>query len=181
MGKNAEPLTRAATLVGFGDLARQFGVDPIVLLKQAKLPPSVLIEPDLRIESRKFNHLIELAANACACEDFGLRLTELRGFSNLGPVTLLARDEPDIRSALAIFIAYLPLHSEALDISLALAGDVAILQCRILTPGPVVQSTDVTVAMLHRILRQLLGSQWTPQMVALERLAPPAHRSRDSR
>ena len=88
-------------------------------------------------------------------------------------MTVLARDEPDMRAALDVFIAYLPLHSEALDISLALAGDVAILQCRILTPGPVVQSTDVTVAMLHRILRQLLGSQWTPQMVALERLAPP--------
>ena len=118
------------------------------------------------------NRLFEHAAAEAGAEDFGLRLAELRGFSNLGPVTLLARDEPDIRSALGIFISYLPLHNEALSIDLTEEGGLAILACTVAGDGPRVQATDLAVAMLHRILRQLLGTQWYAQGIYLERPRP---------
>jgi AraC-like DNA-binding protein len=169
----SQPATvRAAALTGFRALCRAYGLDPVPLLHAAGLPARAEADPDQRLPAAAVNRLLEQAAEASGAEDFGLRLAELRGFSNLGLVTVLARDEPDMRSALDVFIAYLPLHNEALDIALSLEGDVAILMCRIMTPGRKTQAIDVAVAMLYRILRQLLGSDWVPQMVALERPAP---------
>lgn len=163
---------RAAALTGFRALCRSYGLDCGAILREVGLPVRVEDEPDRRIPAAAVNFVLERAAELSGAEDFGLRLAELRGFSNLGPVTVLARDEPDMRSALDIFIAYLPLHNEALDIALSLEGDVAILSCALTTPGPKPQSLDVAVAMLHRILRQLLGEVWAPQMVCLERSTP---------
>lgn len=163
---------RAAALTGFRAMCGSYRLDAGEILRSAGLRPQAEDEPDQRLSASAVNKALERAAELSGAEDFGLRLAELRGFSNLGPVTVLARDEPDIGSALDVFIAYLPLHNEALDVSLVLEGDVAILMCHILTSGPRTQATDVAVAMLHRILRQLMGSAWTPQLVSLERMAP---------
>lgn len=166
------PTVRAAALTGFGALARSYGLDPAVLLRAAGLPADAERDPDRRLPAEAINHMFETTAEQAGIDDFGLRLAELRGFSNLGPVTLLARDEPDIRSALAIFTAYLPLHNEALSIDLSEHDGLAILACAVAGEGPKVQATDVAVAMLHRILRQLLGTGWQAQGIYLERQRP---------
>lgn len=166
------PTVRAAALTGFSALARAYGLDPAPLLRDAVLPADAEAEPDRRLSADAINRLLEETAARAGAEDFGLRLAELRGFSNLGPVTLLARDEPDIRSALAIFTAYLPLHNEALTIDLAEHDGLAILSCLVAGEGARVQATDVAVAMLHRILRQLLGTGWHAQGIYLERQRP---------
>jgi AraC-like DNA-binding protein len=163
---------RGAALTGFRALCRSYGLDSAAILREAGLPVRAEDEPDRRIPVAAVNLALERAAELSGAEDFGLRLAELRGFSNLGPVTVLARDEPDMRSALDIFIAYLPLHNEALDIRLSVDAEVAILSCSIAAPGSKTQALDVAVAMLHRILRQLLGDGWGPEMICLERLAP---------
>lgn len=163
---------RAAALTGFGALSRSYGLDPAALLRGAGLPPHAEQEPDRRLPAVAIDRLFERAAALADAEDFGLRLAELRGFSNLGPVTVLARDEPDMRSALAVFTGYLPLHNEALTITLQASEDLAILSCHLSGDGPKTQATDVAVAMLHRILRELLGTDWRPHGVYLERLRP---------
>lgn len=166
------PTVRAAALTGFGALARSYGLDPVTLLRAAGLPADAERDPDRRLPTAAINLLFESAAEQAGTDDFGLRLAELRGFSNLGPVTLLARDEPDIRSALAIFTSYLPLHNEALTVDLSEHDSLAILACSIAGEGPKVQATDVAVSMLHRILRQLLGTCWRALGIYLERQRP---------
>lgn len=166
------PTVRAAALTGFGALARSYGLDPVVLLRAAGLPADAEHDPDRRLTTAAINRLFENTAERTGADDFGLRLAELRGFSNLGPVTLLARDEPDIRSALSIFTSYLPLHNEALSVDLSEYQGLAILTCAIAGEGPKVQAVDVAVAMLYRILRQLLGASWQAQGVYLERPRP---------
>ena len=166
------PTVRAAALTGFAALSRSYGLDGRAILRACGITGDAEQEPDRRLPTSAVNQAFERAAELAGIEDFGLRLSELRGFSNLGPVTLLARDEPDIRSALSIFTAYLPLHNEALTIDLAEHDDVAILSCTLAGEGPRVQAVDVAVAMLHRILRQLLGPGWTPLAIYLERPRP---------
>lgn len=166
------PTVRAAALTGFGALARSYGLDAAAILRACGLSGDAEREPDRRLPTARVNQAFEHAAELAGIEDFGLRLSELRGFSNLGPVTLLARDEPDIRSALGVFTSYLPLHNEALTIDLIEQEDLAILSCTLAGEGPKVQATDVAVAMLHRILRQLLGTGWTPIAIHLERQRP---------
>lgn len=172
MQMRQKPTVRAAVLTGFRSLAQAVGLNATGLLRSVGLPPDAEQEPDRRLPVGAVNRLFEVAAEQSGLDDFGLRLAELRGFSNLGPVTLLARDEPDIRSALGVFTSFLPLHNEALSIHLAEANDLAFLSCIVAGEGPRVQATDVAVAMLYRILCQLLGPGWGALSVYLERSQP---------
>jgi hypothetical protein len=84
---------RAASVEGFADLVRRLGGDPAALLRQAGLDTRVLVEPDLRIETPKLVRLLEIAAVETGTEDFGLRLAQMHGLANLGPIGILAREE----------------------------------------------------------------------------------------
>lgn len=170
--KLSQSTVRAAALTGFPALCRSVGLNPVRLLRDAGLDIDVEHQPDRRLPGPVVHGLLETAARQAGIDDFGLRLASLRGFSNLGPVTVLARDEPDMRSALRVFTSFLPLHNEAMDISLTEEDETAILACRIAGSGPGSQAVDLAIGMLFRILRELLGADWTPELVCLERSAP---------
>lgn len=170
---HAKGLTvRAAVLTGLAALCRSYGVDAGALLRRAGLPANAESLPDRRVACLAVNRVFELAALACGRDDFGLRLTELRGFSNLGPISLLARDEPTVGEALAAIEAYLPLHNDALAITRQQFGDIVVLRSTLLTPGTKFQVNDIAVAAQHRILRQLAGPTWEAEEVCLSRPRP---------
>ncbi len=163
---------RAAALTGLAALCRSYGVDAAPLLRRAGLPANAESAPDLRVPCHAVDLAFELAALACGRDDFGLRLTELRGFANLGPISLLARDEPTVGAALAAIEAYLPLHNDALVITRERHGEIVVLRSTLLGPGARVQATDIAVAMQHRILRQFTGPAWQAEEVCLSRPRP---------
>lgn len=163
---------RAAALTGLAVLCRSYRVDAAPLLRQAGLPANAEAQPDRRFPVEAVNHALELAAAATGRDDFGLRLAELRGLSNLGPIGLIARDEPSVGAAFAVIEAYLPLHNDALVISRQHFGELVVLRSEILTPGNKVQAIDMALAAQHRILSQLAGPHWVPEEVCLTRAAP---------
>lgn len=163
---------RAAALTGITALCRSYGVDAAPLLRRAGLPANPEGMPDLRVPCQAVDQAFELAALACGRDDFGLRLSELRGFANLGPISLLARDEPTVGAALAAIEAYLPLHNDALVVTREHHGEIVVLRSTLLGPGARVQATDIAVAMQHRILRQLTGPAWEAEEVCLSRPRP---------
>ncbi|WP_219893461.1 AraC family transcriptional regulator [Aquisediminimonas profunda] len=163
---------RAAALTGLAALCRSYGVDAVPLLRQAGLPANAEVQPDRRFPVEAVNHVLELAAAATGRDDFGLRLAELRGLSNLGPIGLIARDEPSVGAAFAVIEAYLPLHNDALVISRQQFGELVVLRSEILATGSKVQSIDMALAAQHRILQQLAGPHWTPEEVCLSRTKP---------
>jgi AraC-like DNA-binding protein len=174
-------LIRAASLSGYVELARSMGLNSTRLLKAVDLDSAVIADPDNRVPARALVQLLELSASASGIEDFGLRLSELREFTNLGPLSLVARDEPVVRGALAVFIAYLHLHNEALRIDMNEQDGQAILSLHVELNEPLVmrQSIELAVGALFRILRQLLGSKWQHELVAFAHGRPrgsTAHR-----
>ena len=177
MSHIARLTVRAAAITGMTALCRSYGVDAGRVLRAAGLPADIEAQPDRRVPVTAVNEALERAAVACGRDDFGLRLSELRGFSNLGPIGLIARDEPSVGSALAAIEAYLPLHNDALAVTREHFGDVVVLRSVILVPGPKVQARDIAVAMQHRILKQLAGPAWEAEEVCLTR-SPPADISR---
>lgn len=163
---------RAAALTGLAVLCRSYGVDAVPLLRQAGLPANAEVQPDRRFPVEAVNHVLELAAAATGRDDFGLRLAELRGLSNLGPIGLIARDEPSVGAAFAVIEAYLPLHNDALAISRQHFGELVVLRSEILAPGRKVQAIDMALAAQHRILHQLAGPGWAAEEICLTRAAP---------
>src|SRR5436305_1415500 len=91
---------RSASLTNYMEVARAVGLDPHQMLRAAKINRDVLLDPDICIPAASVGRLLEASARDGHAEDFGLRLAELRQFSNLGPLAFVVREEPTLRRAL---------------------------------------------------------------------------------
>src|SRR5712671_5679837 len=76
---------RSAFLTDYVKVARSFGLYPYRLLNEAGLDRSCLLDPDIKISADACHWLLEASASAARTEDFGLRMSENRRLSNLGP------------------------------------------------------------------------------------------------
>lgn len=168
------PLARTAALNGYVELSRSLGLDPRALMKCVGLNTADLAVQDRWISGTAVVRLLELSAAASGREDFGLLLTERRRFSNLGPISLLVREEPDVRSALALLIRHQHTYNEVLHARLSEANGVATLKVdlRLGEPQPARQGTELAVGAFHRVLSGFLGPHWRPSAVCFAHPAP---------
>ena len=170
---SAKPLARYASLNNFTELGRSLGFDPAAMMREAGLDPASLSLQDRWAPAAAIADLLERAAAACGREDFGLRLAELRRFSNLGPLSMVVREEPDVRSALRILTRYQHMYNEALHIRLAERQGIATIRIELDLPDqPSRQSTELAVGVLHGLMRAFLGATWQPLDVAFSHPRP---------
>lgn len=167
-------LVRSASLTNFAPLAAACGLDPLALVAQAGLPARCLSDPDLQIPAPAVARLLELAAAQGHEPAFGLRLAEARRLSNLGPVGLLLRDEPTLRSAMDVVVRYVHLHNEALAVRVEHTGGLAVIRQAMTPQGgqPMRQAEELALAVLFRVLGVFLGVQWRPRLVCFTHRAP---------
>ncbi len=59
---------------------------------------------------------------------FGLRMAESRRLSNLGPLALLVRDEPTLRSALEALMHHIHVHNEALAVRVEQVSNLVVVR-----------------------------------------------------
>jgi len=165
---------RSATLSGYTELARSVGLDPNRLMRKCGLDPSCLSDPDTHIDAKAVAKLLETSAAESGVEDFGLRLSTARRLSNLGPFSLVVREETTARRAIETLGRYLQLHSELLSIRIEDAGKLVILRVDIVRGGrmPLRQAIELFVGYLFRILQELLGPSWQPRRVLFTHSAP---------
>lgn len=170
-------LIRSACLTSFPELARSLGLQPLRLLDACGIDRRCLDDPDIKLPAGAMGRLLEAAARAAKVEDFGLRLAETRTLSVLGPVWLLVREEPTVRSALHSLIRYIRLHNEALHLRLEEQDDQATisLEFHLPRPAPTRQGIELSIGVLYRVLRSLLG----PALQARVRFAHEPPRRRD--
>ncbi|WP_326734707.1 AraC family transcriptional regulator [Streptomyces sp. NBC_01022] len=162
-----KPQSRYASLSGYLDLSRSAGIDPARLMRANGLDPASMSLQDRWLPSAAVIRLLEESAAESGRQDFGLRLGELRRFSNLGPLSLVIREEPDVRSALQVLIRYEHVYNEALRLHLSEANGSAVIRVR-LEPGEHMetrQSVELAVNVLHRLLRGFLAPHWQPLAV----------------
>ncbi len=134
-----------------------------------------LRDPDLKIAAHLVGQLLELAAAEGHEPAFGLRLAESRRLSNLGPLALLVRDEPTLRSALETLMHHIHVHNEAVAVHVAEHGGLVIIRTELSSdgPGPLRQATELVVGVTCRVLQVLLGAHWQPRLVCFTHSAPP--------
>ncbi|MDI9938837.1 AraC family transcriptional regulator [Rhodococcus sp. IEGM 1351] len=169
-----KPLARYASLNGYLDLCRSLRIDPVPLLKGAGLDPAGLGLQDRWIPAAAIAKVLEDSAALSGCEDFGLRLAERRQFSNLGPLSLVVREESDIRQALRILSRYQHMYNEALNTRITELNDIATIRIEpdLGEPVDVRQFTELAVAITHRLLVGFLGARWRPLAVCFTHPAP---------
>ena len=164
---------RSASLSNYGELARSLGLDPVQMLARVGLPLNCLDSADLRLPADAALALLELSAQVSGEPAFGLRLSQTRRLSTLGLVGMLARDEPTLREAIITLVRYGWQHNESLMVRLEESDGIAVLSQELLTaPNAGRQSIELAVGAMHRILRLLLGPEWSARAVCFTHPAP---------
>src|SRR3712207_3759297 len=166
---------RYAALTGYPELARSVGLDPARLMADEGLDIAGLAEQDTWIPAVPVARLLERSAAESGVDDFGVRLSGRRRLSALGPLSVVLREEPDLRSALDLLIRYEQAYSGVLDLRLLEADGLATVQVWLEFGAavPLRQSTDLTVANLLGVLRSLVRAAWQPLSVVFAH-RPPA-------
>ncbi|OAJ59721.1 AraC family transcriptional regulator [Paraburkholderia ginsengiterrae] len=167
-------LIRSASLNGYVELVQSLGRDPYVFLRDVGLSARLLENPETLIPSHLVREVLEVSARATGVEDFALRLAARRTFSNLGPISLVLKEEPTPRKALDTLSRYLKLLSATLITRIEDAGQAVIIREELLpSPGLATrQAMELAVAVKFRILRELIGPQWRPQQVCFTHRHP---------
>ena len=167
-------LIRSAVLTSFIDVAASCGLDARALLVDAGLPQRCLDDPDLKVPARAVAHLLELAAERGHEPAFGLRLAESRRLSNLGPLGLLVRDEPTLRSALEALMRHIHVHNEALSIGVEQHSNLVVVSVQPTAEGgaSLRQSTELGVGVAFRVLQIFMGAGWQPRLVCFTHPKP---------
>jgi len=151
---------RSACLTNYVPVARSFGLDPYRLLREAGLDRSGLTDPEIKIPVADVCHLLEHSARSARAEDFGLRMSEPRRMSELGPLALAMRDAGTLREALQSASCYVSLHTDSLRLSLKETDGLTMFEIQRLSEEypPSRQGTELAVGVFHRAFRQLLGN-----------------------
>lgn len=175
----AASVVRSASLHGFPDLARHFGLDANSLMRSVGLSPRCLEDPETPISAVAVRDLLEASARAAQVEDFGLQLARGRRLANLGPISIVLREEPNARQALDTLSRYLRLLNASLLTRIEDTQDVVIIREDVLLDGavPVRQAIELAVGVMFRILQELLGPHWRPRRVCFTHRAPSDNNS----
>ncbi len=171
-------LIRSASLTHYPEIARSVGIDPKVMLKQARLPLHCLERPDLRVAVAGVRRLLEASADASGVEEFGLRLAERGGFSTLGPVALVVREQATVGAAIETLARYIQLQNEAMRLEIDRRDDLVTI-AMFLRGGQqraTRQSTELALGRIHRLIASLFPKDWRPLEVHLAH-SPPRRRT----
>lgn len=165
---------RSAALANYADVARQVGIDPLLMLRRFSIDARALRDSEMRVPVRRVAALLEATADASGCPDFGLRMAHHRRVSDLGVVGLLVSHQPTLRDVLDVMVRYRNLLNAALVLHVEEAGDVAVVKEELVVDfdAPKIQSYELAVGILSRLFHSVLGSRWRPISVHFTHVCP---------
>jgi len=168
-------LVRAAALTNYSEVAQAAGLNPVRMMIDAGISPSVLHEPDLMIPVERFGRLLQASATMSGNESFGLCMAESRLLSNLGAVGMLIRDQATLRDALGMLMRYQSMLNGAQSLAVEECGERVIIREALIAGHahqPTRQRVELALGVMVRLIRQLLRPDWQPQRVCFEHSAP---------
>jgi AraC-like DNA-binding protein len=117
-----------------------------------------------------------LSARRSGLEDFGLRLGGRRRLANLGVIGMVMREETTALAAIETLCRYIHLANPTLRTEVESVGDLVVIRETFAAEGPRSrrQSVETAVAVMHGILRELLGREWRARRVCFTYRAPAA-------
>jgi AraC-like DNA-binding protein len=162
---------RGTSLTGYPALVSELGADPGPLLACAGIRQADVGRFDAFLTYLGLIQAVESAAAATRTPDFGRRLAERQGIEILGPVGVAGRTSKTAAEAFETFDQYLAAYSPAISATISREPYVtaSFLEFRILIPHPPAhpQTTELSLGVMLRVLRLLLGARYAPTVVDL--------------
>jgi len=154
------PTIRAAGLLGFRRLVADMGGDTDALLRTANIDPEALKYPDNRISYAAMISMLEDAAQALDCPDFGLRLSGFQDIDILGPAAMIAHYSDKVGDSLEAIATFMHVHTDGAAVQL-LRGDepLASLTFEVLVPDlhARVQINELSLGIGQSLLEMFFG------------------------
>jgi len=165
---------RSASLNGYLGLARSMKLDAPQLMRRVGLDPADLAVPDKWLPAAAVARLLDVSATTSGRADFAVRLAELRRLSTLGPLSVVLREEPDLRSVLKLLMRYEHSYNEALRLRLDESDEIATLRLwfEFGERARAGQALALAAAALHGIVRECVGPNWRPLAICFQHHAP---------
>lgn len=175
-----EPNTvRAAALEGYVPLLAELGHDGRRLVVNAGIDPHALDQPDRFIAYPAFLQALHFARIATGVERFGLLLADRQPLSMFGALGLAMASAPNVRTVIEDLNTFYHVHTTGSVTSLTVQGGLAMWRFEVIQPGMVGvrEQEDLAAGIGHNILRRMLGADWSPELVSLQRPKPaePGH------
>jgi AraC-like DNA-binding protein len=168
------PLVRSGSLTDYLGLAQSLGIDGSRLLRRVGISPRDLEVPDKWLPAAAVARVLDLSATVSGRADFAVRLAERRRLSTLGPLSVVLREEPDLRSVVRLLSRYEHSYNEAMRMRLEETDEIATIRLwfEFGEPVPSEQALALGAAALHGIVREYIGPRWHPLAICFPHRAP---------
>lgn len=163
--------------MGFSELCRYFQINPIHLLNEANLSPSILRSADIKIPYDCFIRVLSLAAGASEQHLFGLILSQRVGIESLGPLGLLASQCNTLAESLSVIQKHTHFHGQGIHLNLEVDGEEACFVYDAAMGGEgVIQLIELGVGRARNVIQGLAPQGMNISQISFkhEPLAPPA-------
>lgn len=171
--------TTAATVRVSGPAAilgvlRQLGADPAAIFAEARIDPALFDDPSNLMPLAALGRLGRICVARTGCQHFGLLVGKEDGMDSLGLAGLLAKNSPDVDSALRSLVAAMHLHIRGVAMAVTVDDDVVIVNFDISQPNieAATQIEDGSLAHLFNVVRDLCGPGWLPSEVRFAHRKP---------
>ncbi len=156
---HTQPVLRVSTVHGLPDVLRDLGQNPAQVIEDLGFEPTLFDNSDNRITLAERGRLLERCAEVSGCPHLGLLVGLKDGLDQLGIVGLLARNAPDVGTALHRLIRFFHLQAQGVEIGVAVDGGRALFSYAISEEGVpgVDQTGDGAVAAQFNIMHELCG------------------------
>lgn len=163
-------VVRGTALSNYPELVTELGGDPERLLRRAGIRRKDIGNYEVFVPLLGVVIALESAAEETGTPDFGRCLAQRQGIEILGPVGVAARTAATVGDAMAIFGTFLAAYSPALSVHAASLPDRperSFVEFRILMERlpSVVQSVELSLGVILKVLQLLLGRQYCPLSV----------------
>lgn len=168
---------RVGTLLGLPPVMDGLGVALVPILAELGLAPDLLESADAVMAVADAGRLLQRCAERTACPHIGLLIGQRALAAHLGLPGLLAQSCPTLGAALKALVMTLHFNGRAVIPVLSVHGQTAVFDIA-LTPGVTegrAVGRDLALAIACRLVRALVGGDWSPGEVWLAR-RPPADR-----
>ncbi|KPJ90003.1 MAG: hypothetical protein AMJ53_15125 [Gammaproteobacteria bacterium SG8_11] len=157
-----EGIVRIGTVAAIPKILNQLGYDPIPLLAEVGLEPSLFDDPDNVIPYALRSRLIQLCVNKTQCQHFGFLIGQHAGLSSFGLVGFLVQQAPNVATALQSMVRYAHLHVRGGVVYMEEADDTVLLGYSIYQPNVQAREhiEDGALAIAFNIMHGLCGPQW---------------------
>lgn len=163
---------RAVMLTNYHEVARFVGLDPLEMLRQAKISPASLEDPENWLPGERILSLIDESASRSGRDDFGILLGKCRTFTSIGPVSLLLKHEATVRDIALASIEYRYLLNELLHTTISDDGVNAIVEWNLVPGLQSSQGVNLVAAIAYKAISEALEMTWEPDCIHFRHSTP---------